>query len=136
MPVPIGTFVAALMRVGTSRKAHFILGVLLPVIDRMKSPAIRSLMIAFVPKVMEASFARMTVQDRIAVTQMLTSLVKRLTVSNVVDEPQEEKGFRKKLEELGLMKEDKSPSGQIHGERTLIKVTGKPLSQTIIEERR
>ena len=78
----------------------------------------------------------MTVHDRIAVTQMLTSLVERLTISNVVDEPQEERRFKQKLEELGLMKKGENPSGQTQGERTLIKVTGKPLSQTIIEERR
>ena len=93
-------------------------------------------MITFVPKVVAASFARMTVEHRKEVAQMLSSVVERLSISNVADEPQEEKASRQKLKELGLMTEVKSLSSQPEGERNLVEVKGKPLSQTIIEERR
>ncbi|MBI2875889.1 MAG: hypothetical protein HYY20_03305 [Candidatus Tectomicrobia bacterium] len=44
--------------------------------------------------------------------------------------------FKQRLVELGLLKEIKIPSVVPGGDRTPIQVKGKPLSQTIIEERR
>lgn len=44
--------------------------------------------------------------------------------------------FKQRLAELGLLREIKTPSGVSGGDRTPIQVKGKPLSQTIIEERR
>jgi hypothetical protein len=54
----------------------------------------------------------------------------------IPDEARVEKRFKQKLVELGLLKEVKAPSGVPEGDRTPIKVKGKPLSQSIIEERR
>jgi hypothetical protein len=50
---------------------------------------------------------------------------------------QSEDLFKQRLAELGLLKEIKAPYLAIPtGDRTPINVEGKPLSQTIIEERR
>lgn len=56
-------------------------------------------------------------------------------------EAQAEKRFKQKLVELGLLKEVKTLSGVPRAgrwadDRTPIKVEGKPLSESIIEERR
>jgi len=48
----------------------------------------------------------------------------------------QEDHFKLQLLQLGLLREVKAPSGILEGERTPIQVKGKPLSQTIIEERR
>lgn len=47
-----------------------------------------------------------------------------------------ENRFQLRLLELGLLREVKARSGVPEGNRTPIQVKGKPLSQTIIEERR
>ncbi|MCZ7574884.1 MAG: antitoxin family protein [Ardenticatenaceae bacterium] len=47
-----------------------------------------------------------------------------------------ESRFKQHLVAPGLLREAKTPSGVLEGDRTPIQVRGKPLSQTIIEERR
>lgn len=51
-----------------------------------------------------------------------------------LDHPEDH--FKQRLVELGLLKEIKIPPAVPGGDRTPIKVKGKPLSQTITEERR
>ena len=136
MAVPVGPIIAGLMKLKTSGRARWILAVLLALISKMKSPSIRVLMISIVPKVTEASFAQMTVGDRKAVIQMLASLVEKFGVTNGLDKTHGEENFKRKLQELGLLEEVRSRPKQTRGNRTLINVKGKPLSETIIEERR
>lgn len=52
------------------------------------------------------------------------------------NEAQAEERFKEKLVELGLLGEIKIPACVPEGDRTPIKVKGKPLSQSIIEEQR
>lgn len=52
------------------------------------------------------------------------------------DEFEAEERFKLKLVELGLLKSITIPSAEPEGRRTPIKVKGKPISQTIIENRR
>ena len=136
MAVPVGPIIAGLMSLRTSGKARWILKVLLDLISRMKSPGIKGLMLNVVPKFLEASFARMTIEDGPTVVKMLRSQVEKFTVSDHRDRAGAENRFKQTLQEIGLLLEVRSPSGQTQSERTLIKVKGKPLSQTIIEERR
>ncbi len=49
---------------------------------------------------------------------------------------QAEDRFKRKLVEVGLLSEIKIPRVKLDGDRTPIRVKGKPLSETIIEERR
>jgi hypothetical protein len=51
-------------------------------------------------------------------------------------EAQAEKRFKQKLVELGLVKEVKPFPKALAGDRTPVKVKGKPLSQSIVEGRR
>lgn len=51
-------------------------------------------------------------------------------------EAQKEEHFKQKLVELGLLREVKIPACVPEGDRAPIKVKGKPLSHSIIEERR
>ena len=136
MAVPVGPIIAGLMSLRTSGRARWILKVLLDLISRMKSPGIKFLMLNVVPKFLEASFARMTIEDGQTVVKMLGSQVEKFTVSDHQGRADAEKRFKQTLQEIGLVSEVKSSSGQTDGERTLIKVKGKPLSQTIVEERR
>ena len=48
----------------------------------------------------------------------------------------EENRFKLRLVELGLLREIRTPSGTPEGDRTPIRVKGKSLSQTIVQERR
>lgn len=55
----------------------------------------------------------------------------------LTEEEQREEQFRDRLVKTGLLRENKRVSTQApEGDRTPIQVEGKPLSQTIIEERR
>ena len=55
----------------------------------------------------------------------------------LTEEEQREEQFRERLVAIGLLRENKRVSRQApEGDRTPIRVKGKPLSQTIIEERR
>lgn len=55
----------------------------------------------------------------------------------LTEEEQREEQFRERLVAIGLLRENKRVSRQsLEGDRTPIQVKGKPLSQTIIEERR
>ena len=136
MAVPVGPIIAGLISLKTSGKARWILKVLLDLISRMKSPGIRYLLLNVVPKFLEASFARMTIGDGQTVVKMLSSQVEKFTVFEHQGRADAEKRFKQTLQETGLLSEVKNSSEQIEGERTLIKVKGRPLSQTIIEERR
>jgi hypothetical protein len=51
-------------------------------------------------------------------------------------EAQAEERFKQKLVELGLLKEVKAPSGVPEGDRTPVQIKGRPISRTIIRERR
>ena len=64
-----------LMRLGTNRRVQVLLGVILPIITRMKSPSIRVLMTTMVPQMMATSFRHMIDQDRQAVLDRFVSLV-------------------------------------------------------------
>ena len=59
----------------------------------------------------------------------------RLQIIPAEEAPAESR-FKQHLIALGLLQEAKAPSGVLEGDRTPIQVRGKPLSQTIIEERR
>ncbi len=52
------------------------------------------------------------------------------------NEGQAEERFKRKLVQVGLLSEIKIPKAKLEGNRTPIRVKGKPLSETIIEERR
>jgi hypothetical protein len=52
------------------------------------------------------------------------------------NEVEGEKHFKMKLVELGLLKGVKTPGSMAQGNRTPIKVRGKLISQSIVEERR
>ena len=136
MAIPVGPIILGLMSLRTSAKARWILKVLLDLISRMKSPSIKFLMVNVVPKVLEASFARMTIKDGREVVSMLRSQVEKITVSETKGRANAETRFRQKLQETGLLTEVASPPGPIKGDRTPIEVRGQPVSQTIIEERR
>ena len=136
MAIPVGPIILGLMSLRTSGKTHWILKVLLDLISRMKSPSIIFLMVNVVPKVLEASFARMTIDDGQEVVSMLRSQVAKFTVSETKGRANAEIRFKQKLQETGLLAEVASPPGPIEGDRTPIEVEGKPISQTIIEERR
>jgi hypothetical protein len=56
--------------------------------------------------------------------------------SDVSEEAAAEERFKQRLLEKGLLKEIKRPPYEAKGDRTPIKVKGKPLSEMIIEERR
>lgn len=49
---------------------------------------------------------------------------------------QAEERFKRKLVEVGLLSDIKTPKVNLEVDRTPIRVKGKPLSETIIEERR
>ena len=136
MAVPVGPIIAGLMSLRTSGKARWILKVLLDLISRMKSPSIKSLMVNVVPKVLEASFARMTIEDGREVVSMLRSQVEKFTVSETKGRANAENRFKQKLQETGLLTEVPTLYGSIEGDRTPVKVEGGPVSQTIIEKRR
>ncbi len=51
-------------------------------------------------------------------------------------ETQAEERFKQKLLELGLLAEVKPPAGRPEGNRTPVQVKGRPISRTIIKERR
>ncbi len=58
-------------------------------------------------------------------------------VSEREDERQHEEQFKQELLKAGLLAEIKHPIDQAdYGDRNLIQVKGKPLSETIIDERR
>jgi hypothetical protein len=59
-----------------------------------------------------------------------------MAISDMPDEAQAEERFKQKLVELGLVQEIKVSTGVPGGDRTPINVKGKPLSQSIIEDRR
>jgi hypothetical protein len=59
-----------------------------------------------------------------------------MATPDIADEFEAEERFKQKLVELGLLKNITIPSGELESRRTPIKVKGKPLSQTIIENRR
>jgi len=60
----------------------------------------------------------------------------QMATHHIADEFEAEQRFKGKLVELGLLKNITIPSGEPEGRRTPIKVKGKPISQTIIEDRR
>ena len=136
MAVPVGPIIAGLMSLRTSGKARWILKVLLDLISRMKSPSIKLFMVNVVPKVLEASFARMTIEHGQEVVSMLRSQVEKFAIFEPQGRADAENRFKQKLQEIGLLTEVKGASGHMEGDRTPIKVEGKPISQTIIEERR
>ena len=47
-----------------------------------------------------------------------------------------QQAFHQALLAAGLVKEIKAAPARVHGERPLVPIQGKPLSETIIEERR
>ena len=59
-----------------------------------------------------------------------------MAIPYISDEAEAEARFKQKLMELGLLKEVKTLAVVTGGDRTPIKVKGKPLSQDIIEDRR
>ena len=136
MPIPVGPIIAGLIKLGAPRGARWILEVVGPWISRMKSPSIRMLMVELVPKMLEASFGRMNDEDKATVSRMLRSVAQKFAAPGVPDDASGEIRFKQKLQEIGLLAEVASPSGPIEGDRTPVKVKGKPISQTIIEERR
>jgi hypothetical protein len=52
------------------------------------------------------------------------------------DETTAQQAFHQALLAAGLVKEIKVTPARVHGERPLVPIQGKPLSATIIEERR
>lgn len=102
----------------------------------MKSPSIRVLLVELVPRMVEASFDRMNSEDKATVARTLRSVAEKFTVPGVPDDASGENRFKEKLQEAGLLAEVTSPSGAMEGDRTPIKVGGKPISEAIIEERR
>lgn len=136
MAAPVGPIIIGLMTLRTSGKVRWILKVLLILISKMKSPSIKLLMVSVVPKVLEASFARMTDDDKKEVVSMLNAQAEKFTFPEAASKANAEVNFKQKLKATGLLSEDASLSGPMEGNRTPIKVKGKPVSQTIIEERR
>jgi hypothetical protein len=61
--------------------------------------------------------------------------VSQMATPGIPDEFEAEQHFKRKLMELGLLKNITIPSGKPEGRRTPIKVKGKPTSQAIIENR-
>ena len=76
MPLPIGTVIASLMRLGATRRVQLLLAICLPVIAGMKSPCLRLLMTSMLPQMMATSFRHMTADDTEAVLKNLREIVK------------------------------------------------------------
>jgi len=75
MPLPVSAVIFALRAYGTSRKVKWLLAIIPPVMERMKSPSLRVLMMSLVPRMMETSFQYMTLEDKKAVLERLEALV-------------------------------------------------------------
>ncbi len=75
MPLPVIAVIFALRAYGTSRKVKWLLAIIPPVMERMKSPSLRVLMTTLVPRMMETSFRYMTLEDKKAVLDKFEALV-------------------------------------------------------------
>ena len=76
MPLAVSAIIFALRGYATSRKVKWFLGIILPVMERMKSPSLRVLMTILVPRMMETSFRYMTLEDKKAVLDRFEALLK------------------------------------------------------------
>lgn len=75
MPLPIGPIIFALKGVGTNQKIRWLLAIILPTMERMKSPSLRILLATLVPRMMETAFRSMNPEDRKVVLGRLEALV-------------------------------------------------------------
>ena len=75
MALPTGSMISALKRVGTNQKIRWLLAIILPMMERMKSPSLRILMTSIVPRLMETSFRFMTPEDKRAVLHRFEALL-------------------------------------------------------------
>ncbi len=86
MALPIGPIIFALSRVGTNQKIKWLLAIILPIMERMKSPSLRILLTTLMPRMMEAAFRFMNPEDRKAVIERLEALVQE---HRVIDREQD-----------------------------------------------
>ena len=75
MALPIGPIIFALKSVGTNQKSRWLLAIILPIMERMKSPSLRILLTTLVPRMMETAFRSMNPEDRRVVLGRLEALV-------------------------------------------------------------
>lgn len=75
MALPIGPVLFALKGVGTHQKISWLLAIILPMMERMKSPSLRFVMTTLVPGMMETAFKSMNPEDRKVVLERLDELV-------------------------------------------------------------
>ena len=78
MALPVAPITAGLKALGTLRKAEWLLAVVVPVIGRMKSPSIRTLLVSLLPKLLASSFEQMKIEDREVVLAVLTETAQNL----------------------------------------------------------